>query len=78
MEKNVQATAVQLAVLIFFAMAIAGWLCGCSPAACAARAFGGAVVMYTVVKIGGRMVVKILIDAIADSQMKKQASKDNK
>ena len=77
MEKNVQATAIQLAVLIFFAMAIASWFFGCSPGACAARAFGGAVVMYAVVKIAGRMVVKILIDAIADSQMKKQTSKDS-
>lgn len=77
MDKNAQAAAIQLAVLIFFVMALAGWLWGCSPAACGARALGGAVVMYAVVRIAGRIVVKILIDAIADRQVQRQMKKDN-
>lgn len=76
MEQTIRTTAVRLAVLLFFIMAIAGWLWGCSPAVCAARAFAGAVVMYTVVQIAGRIVVKILIDAMVDSRMKKQADRD--
>ena len=77
MQQKVRAIAIQLAVLVFFAMAIAGCLCKCSPAVCAARALGGAVVMYWVVQLAGRLVIKILIDAMVDSHMRRQ-KKENK
>ena len=76
MERSVRSAAVQMAVLVFFAMAIAGWLWRCSPGACAARAFGGAVAMYIVVMIAGRLVVKIIIHAMVDNQMRKQAERN--
>ena len=72
MEQKVRATAIQLAVLVFFVMAVTGCLWKCSPAVCAARAFGGAVVMYWVIRIAGRLVIRILIDAMVDSHMQKQ------
>lgn len=71
-----RAAAIQLAVLVFFAMALAGWLCGCSPGECGLRALGGAVVMYVVVQIAGRIVVKILLDAMVDSHLRKQADRN--
>lgn len=77
MERHIRTAAIRLAVLLFFVMAVAGWLWGCSPAVCATRALGGAVVMYAVVQIAGRIIVKILIDAVVDSQIQKQAKKDN-
>ena len=76
MEQKVRMISIQLAVLIFFAMALTGWLWGCSPAVCGTRALGGAIVMYIVVQIAGRIVLKIIIDAIAESQVRKQANKD--
>jgi len=76
-QQSVRAAAIQLAVVIFFAMAVAGWLCGSSPGACGLRALGGAVVMYVVTQIAGRIVIKILLDAIVDSQIRKQTDRTN-
>lgn len=75
MQRSVRAVAIQLAVVVFFAMAVAGWVCGCSPGECGLRALGGAAVMYAVVQIAGRIVVKILLDAMVDSQMRKQTNR---
>jgi len=50
-QRSVRAASIQLAVVVFFAMAVAGWVCGCSPGACGLRALGGAVVMYAVFRL---------------------------
>ncbi|MEJ5259685.1 MAG: hypothetical protein WHS88_05800 [Anaerohalosphaeraceae bacterium] len=76
MEQNVKILAVYSAVFVFFLMAAAGWLFGCSPAVCASRALAGAVVMYAVVQFCGRMVIRILLDAIVESQLRKQTDRD--
>jgi len=71
-EQKVKILAVYLAVFVFFVMAAAGGLFGCSPAVCGSRALAGAVVMYAVVQISGRIVIRILLNAIVESQLRKQ------
>lgn len=72
MEQKIKILAVYLAVFVFFVMAVAGWLFGCSPAMCGSRALAGAVVMYAVVQISGRIVIRILLNAMVESQLRKQ------
>lgn len=76
MEQKGKILAVYLAVFVFFVMAVAGWLFGCSPALCASRALAGAVVMYAVVQICGRIVIRILLHAMVESQLRKQSGRD--
>ncbi len=76
MEQHVRIIAIYLAVLIFFIMAVAGWLFGCSPALCGSRALAGAAVMYSVVQISGRIVIKILLNAMVESHLRRQADRN--
>lgn len=76
MEQKVKILAVYLAVFVFFMMAVAGWLFGCSPALCGSRALIGAVVVYGMVQLSGRIVIRILLHAMVESQLRKQANRD--
>lgn len=75
MEQHVRVIAVYLAVLVFFIMAVAGWLFGCSPVLCGGRALAGAVIMYSVIQISGRIVIKILLNAMVESHLRRQADR---
>jgi len=76
-DEKIRTVAVQLAVLAFFIMAVTGWMHKCSPAACAARSLAGAGVMYAVIRIAGHLILSILINAMAESQVKKQTSESD-
>lgn len=76
MEQTVRTLAVYLAILVFFLMAVAGWLFGSSPAVCGSRALAGSVVMYGVVQLCGRVVIKILLNAMVESHLRKQTERD--
>jgi hypothetical protein len=56
-----------LAILVFFAMAIIGVACGTSPFTCSLRALAGAAIAFLLVRVAGRIVVKILVDALMGS-----------
>jgi hypothetical protein len=56
--------AITAAALGFFAMALVGWCSGRSPSCCALRAGVGAVALYVMVSLAGRMVVSIIVDAV--------------
>ena len=71
-KTNIKRVAVQVAVVIFFLMALAGWISGHPIATCASRAFWGAAVFYCIVRFAGQLVVKVLINALVDEQVRQQ------
>lgn len=71
MDKTIGRYAKIGAILVFFAMGVAGWLCKNDPGVCAFRAFIGVIVMYTVVRIAGTMFAHIIIDAAVQDELKK-------
>jgi len=76
MENAIKSASVALAVMIFFIMAIAGWINNLSPATCAYRAVVGAVIVHTIVTVTGRIIVRILVDEMIESKVKKLTTKE--
>ena len=72
MDKTLRTIAVQLAALLFFVMALTGWLYGHAPVVCAQRAFIGAAALYLLVRIAGNLAVRILVEAMAQDQMRRR------
>ena len=70
-QEKIKRIAVQVAVLLFFTMAVVGWACGLSPGTCSARALFGACVGYVLIRIAGRLIVRVLIWALVDEQVKR-------
>ena len=52
------------AVMSFFGLAIVGSLCEVPPFTCAMRAGVGAVVVFILVKVVGRVFISIMVDTI--------------
>ncbi|MBE0534917.1 MAG: hypothetical protein IH624_04545 [Phycisphaerae bacterium] len=77
MTKTIRSVAVYFAVMIFFIMSLVGWFSGCSPATCCNRAFTGAVITYLAVSWAGRVVLKIMLDALISNRARKAAGKDS-
>lgn len=71
MDKTTRAIAIRLSVLLFFIMALTGWCCGHEPAVCTARAVIGAATLYLIVRIAGNLVVRMLIETMADEQARR-------
>ena len=59
--------ALSIAVTSFFVLAIVCWLSDLTPMICALRAGAGAVAIYFIVRLGGRLAVGILVDAVLKS-----------
>jgi hypothetical protein len=70
-QKKIKHIAVRAAVLLFFVMAIVGWAFGLSPGTCTTRALLGACVGYVVVRTAGQLVVRVLVSALVDNQLKR-------
>lgn len=60
-------TAITVAVVGFFVLAAVGWLRGSSVFACATRALVGAVVLFVLVRLVSRILLRIVADAIIRS-----------
>jgi len=75
MDKATRAIAVRLSVLLFFIMALTGWLYGQEPVVCAWRAMIGATALYLVVRIAGNLVVRMLLEAMAQDQARRREQK---
>ncbi len=76
MEKQIRNVAVSFAVITFFLMAGVGWFFGLSPAVCCNRALIGAAIAYTVVSMSGKIVIRIILGQIVDSQYGRDEHKD--
>jgi hypothetical protein len=70
-EKKIKRIAIQAAVLLFFVMAVVGWGCGLSPGTCSARALLGACAAYILVRTAGQLVIRVLISALVDDQIRR-------
>lgn len=70
MENKIKPVAGSLGVAMFFLIAIVAWFCDCEPATCAYRALVGGIVVYVVVSIAGRMILRILVDEIIENHVR--------
>lgn len=66
-----------IAVAAFFIMAIVGWLSGVEPFTCGLRALVGAVVLYVLAKMGGRIVLRMMADAIMSGSSRDRGSRND-
>ena len=78
MEKEIKTIAVVCAVFVLFVLATVSWCYGCGPGVCTSRALVGAIAMYLIVSLAGRLTVRILIGAMVDHRMEKQKAQDRK
>ena len=65
---SIRKTAVMVAVICFFVMAVIGSVKGLSPPTCCYRAVIGALIGYVVTSLTGRVVLAIIIDAMVSSK----------
>ncbi|MCD6175911.1 MAG: hypothetical protein DRP56_01460 [Planctomycetota bacterium] len=70
-QKTIKQIAIRAAVLLFFVMAAVGWGCGLSPGTCSSRALLGACAAYILVRTAGQLVIRVLISALVDAQIKR-------
>lgn len=72
MDHEIRKIAVYSAVLVLFVLAAVSWLYGCGQGVCASRALLGAIVIYVMVSLAGRLVMRIIIGAMVESRLEKQ------
>ena len=70
-ETDIKRVAVQLAILLFFVMAIVGWFSGLTPETIASRSIGGAVAIYLLVRFAGTLVARVIMRALVNEQMRR-------
>jgi len=75
---HVRSIAVSAAVVCFFVLSIIGTIGGLSPCACCKRAMLGAMVAYIAAGMAGRAINAVLIQAMIDNEMTKEAAGDAK
>jgi hypothetical protein len=73
---HVRSIAVSSAVVCMFGVAIVGSISGLSPWACCERALWAAVVIYVAAGVAVRTINAILIQAIVDSHVNKERTRD--
>lgn len=78
MHKPVNRIAVQSAVPLFFVISVLGWFCGLEPAVCAERAALAALAAFVVIKLAGKMVMKVLVGALVEDQVRRKQSGQSK
>jgi hypothetical protein len=64
------------AVIAFFAMAIIGTVSGTPPFTVALRAIAGAAITYLLMRVAGRIIVAMLVDAIVGAPPQTSEEKD--
>ena len=73
----VRRISLSIAVAAFFIMAIVGCLSGVEPFTCALRALAGAVVLYVLAKMAGRIVLRMMADAIMSGSSRDKGSRND-
>jgi hypothetical protein len=64
------------AIIVFFGMAIIGSVCGTPPFTCGIRAIVGAAITYLLMRVAGRIIVAMLVDAIVGAPPQTSEEKD--
>ena len=75
MEAKVKSISISLAVVLFFVMAVVGYISNQSVAVSSYRAFIGAVITYLLISIAGKVVIRIVVDAMIDDKVNKRVSR---
>lgn len=65
--------AVSISVVSFFLLALVGWCSGLPVFVCSMRALAGAAVLYVIVKVAGRLILAVMVDAVIKSRSSDQA-----
>ncbi|HDS85556.1 MAG TPA: hypothetical protein ENN97_10230 [Phycisphaerales bacterium] len=76
MDKTIRNIAIRLSAMLFFVMALIGWLSGLEPMVCTQRALIGAAALYLTVCIAGNLIVRILVDAMAQDRARRRHRKN--
>ena len=66
--------AVTIAVIGFFVLATIGWACGASPYGCGMKAAAGAVIIYLLARVSGRVLIGIVADGIVRDMLRSKES----
>jgi len=72
MPLNAKTSAISVAVILFFIIAIVGWGNGLDPFTCCKRAIAGAILAYFIAILAVKAVNAVLINAIIKNQIDKQ------
>ncbi len=57
-------TAVKVAVVGLLGLATVGACCGLPPYVCATRALAGAVILYVLATVAGRVTIRLIVDSL--------------
>jgi len=77
MPLQVRPTAIMVAVLFFFVIALVDWFSGLDTFTCCKRAVTGAVLSYVAVALAIRLINVILLNALIDNQVNKRKQEIN-
>jgi hypothetical protein len=77
MPLHTRSTAVSIAVVCFFGIAIIGLISGLSSFTCCKRAIAGSVVAYIATALAVKAINAILINAMITDQINKQKEKES-
>ena len=61
-----------VAVIGFLVLAMIGWACGASPYGCGMKAAAGAVIIYLLARVSGRVLIGIVADGIARDMLRRK------
>lgn len=75
MEKKAKKAAWISAIIVFFMMMAVGAYVGQPADVCVWRALAGGAAMYAAARAAGQIVIRMLIDAIAQDQFRRQQTK---
>ena len=75
-DDKIKRVAVQCGVLMFFVMAMVGWASGLSPCTAGARAGGGFIAVYCLVRLAGKLIINVLTAAAVNEKVR-QHQKSN-
>ena len=76
LDKNIKRIAVQWATLMFFVMAVVGWVSGLSPYTSGMRAVGGFIAVYCLIRLAGTIIISVLVQAMANEQIRQHRKSD--
>lgn len=73
--QNTSLLPTRIAILVFFLIAIIGWINNLSPATCTTRALICAIAIYYICKIAIKLITGIIVNHILDSKLKEMMQK---
>ncbi len=69
--------AVMVAVAGFFLLAAVGWLCDVPLHVCGLRALAGAVALYVMASFVGKVLLRVVVDAIVRNGQTEESTREN-